>query len=177
MKTKLACAAAFLALTMFAVAANAFYGAPSPTKLEGVINDYSPKSTNPMGPYLVSGPWSLQFQPSGKAEFAASLTMVRSDLSFTGLGALDPDSQAARNFHTHHVHVADGEVSFLGNAIVVSGTATVTSNGNEVFPGSTVQIEISGGTAVAPSNIKVTFGAPVSGHFTTQPYEGVVTTP
>lgn len=177
MKTKLACAAAFLALTVFVVAANAFYGAPSPTKLEGVINDYSPRSTNPMGPYLVSGSWSLQFQPSGKAEFAASLTMVRSDLSFTGVGALDPESQAARNFHTHHVHVSEGEVAIVGSAIVITGTAIVTSNGNEVFPGSTVQIEISGGTAVAPSNMKLTFGPPVSGHFTTQPYEGVVTIP
>ena len=57
---------------------------------------------------------------------------------------------------------------------MIDGTAIVTSNGNQVFPGSTVRIEISGGTAVAPSNIKLTFGAPASNHFTSQPYEGVV---
>jgi hypothetical protein len=177
MKTKLACAAAVLALTVFVVAANAFYGAPSPTKLEGVINDFSPASTVPPGPYLVNGLWSLQFHPNGKADFAASLTMVRSDLLFTGASPLDPNSQAARNFHTHHVHVTAGDVTVVGNAIVVTGTAVVTSNGNEVFPGSTVQIEITGGNAVAPSNIKLTFSAPASGHFTGEPYEGVVTIP
>ncbi|MGH9817626.1 MAG: hypothetical protein ACRD6I_16250, partial [Candidatus Acidiferrales bacterium] len=74
----------------------------------------------------------------------------------------------------HHVRVTDGTVSTVGNSIVVQGTALVTSNGNEVFPGSTVQVEISGGTHVAPANIKLTFGAPVSTHFTSQPYEGIV---
>jgi hypothetical protein len=72
------------------------------------------------------------------------------------------------------VLVTDGQVSSVGGAIVVDGAAMVTSNGNQVFPGSTVQIEITGGTAVAPSNIKLTFGAPASGLFTSQPYEGVV---
>lgn len=173
MRTKVAFAGLFLCLTVFATAFNASVQTSSTRKLAGVINDFSPRSTVPTGPYLVNGPWSLQLHPNGKADFTASLTMVRSDLWFIETGG-DPESQADRNFHTHHVLMTDGEVSTVGSAIVVNGTAVVTSNGNQVFPGSTVQIEISGGTAVAPSNIKLTFGAPASNHFTSQPYDGVV---
>ena len=176
MRTKLAGAGIFLALLVFVVAANAFYDAPSPTKLDGVINDFSPRSTVPTGPYLVNGLWSLQFHPNGKADFAASLNMVRSDLWFVETAG-DPESQVARNFHTHHVQMTSGQFAIVNNTIVVTGPATVTSNGNEVFPGSTVQIEISGGTTVAPSNMRLIFSGPVAGHFTSQPYEGVVTVP
>jgi len=173
MKTKVAIAGLVLCLTTFAMAINASGDASSPRKLSGVITDFSPRSTVPAGPYLVNGPWSLQLHPNGKAEFTASLTMVRSDLWFIETGG-DPESQADRNLHTHHVLVTDGQVSTLGSAVVVDGTAIVTSNGNQVFPGTTVRIEISGGGAVAPSNIKLTFGAPASNHFTSEPYEGVV---
>jgi hypothetical protein len=37
-----------------------------------------------------------------------------------------------------------------------------------------VRIEITGGTALAPSNIKLIFNAPASTHFTSEPYDGVV---
>jgi hypothetical protein len=177
MKTKLVPAGVFVALTLFAIAANAFYDAPSPTKLEGVISDFSPQSTTPVGPYLVNGPWSLQFQPSGKASFSASLTMVRSDLWFVNTPGSDPNSQADRNFHTHHVQVTDAQVALVGTTIVVTGAAFVTSSGNQVFPGSGVQVEITGGNTVSPSNIKLIFVGPVTAHFTSEPYEGVVVTP
>ena len=173
MRSKLAFAGLVLSLTAFAIAINASHDTSTTRKLEGVINDFSPRSTAPMGPYLVNGTWALQLRPDGKAEFTALLTMVRSDLWFIEIGG-DPESQADRNFHTHHVLVTDGQISTVGSAIVVDGVAIVTSNGNQVFAGSTVQIEISGGNAVAPSNIKLTFSAPASGHFTSQPYEGVV---
>src|SRR5215216_6267347 len=150
MRTKVAVAGLVLCLTVFATAFNASVQTSNTRNLAGVINDFSPRSTVPAGPYLVNGPWSLQLHPNGKSEFTASLTMVRSDLWFIETGG-DPESQAARNFHTHHILMTDGEVSTVGSAIVVNGTAVVTSNGNQVFPGSTVQIEISGGTAVAPS--------------------------
>ena len=173
MRSKIPFAGLVLCLTVFASVFQASDQGSSTKKLEGVINDFSPRSTNPTGPYLVNGTWSLQLHANGKSDFTASLTMVRSDLWLIE-NAGDPDSQAARNFHTHHVLMTDGEVSVVGNAIVVNGTVVVTSNGNQVFPGSTAQIEISGGTAVTPSNIKLTFGAPASGHFTSQPYKGVV---
>lgn len=173
MRTKIALASLVLGLTGLAVATSAFSQTSSTRKLAGVINDFSPRSTVPTGPYVVNGTWLLQLHPNGKAHFSASLTMVRSDLWMIEAGG-DPESQADRNFHTHHVLVTNGQASTVGGAIVVDGTAIVTSNGNQVFPGSTVRIEITGGTAVAPSNIKVTFGAPASSHFTNEPYEGVV---
>lgn len=173
MRSKVAFVGLVLCLTAFASAINASFDTPSTRKLEGVINDFSPRSTLPAGPYLVNGSWSLQLHPNGRADFTASLTMVRSDLWFIETGG-DPESQTDRNFHTHHVLVTDGQVSTVGNAIVVDGEAIVTSNGIQVFAGSTVRIEISGGTAVAPSNIKLIFGEPASSHFTNQPYEGVV---
>lgn len=173
MKTKATFAGLVLCLTAFAMATTASSETARPRKLSGVINDFSPRSTVPTGPYLVNGTWSLQLHPRGKASFTASLTMVRSDLWFFETGG-DPENQADRNFHTHHVRVTDGEVSTVGSSIVVDGTAVVTSNGNEVFPGSTVRIEITGGSAVAPSNIRLAFGAPASSHFTSVPYEGVV---
>jgi hypothetical protein len=171
MRTKLLWAG-ILALTVFVITAVSDNPA-TPTKLEGVINDFSPRSTVPPGPYLVNGTWSLQFNPSGQADFTASLTMVRSDLWFVETNG-DPESQAARNFHSHHIKVTDGQVQLLNNTIVVAGPATITSNGNEVFPGSTVRIEIRGGNAVARSNIKLIIEGPAAAHFTSQPYEGVV---
>lgn len=164
--------AGILALTLFVMTAMSQNPA-TPTKLEGVINDFSPRSTVPTGPYLVNGHWSLQFNPSGQADFTASLTMVRSDLWFVETNG-DPDSQAARNFHSHHIKVTDGQVQTVNNTIVVTGAATITSNGNEVFPGSSVQIEISGGNAVARSNMRLIIEGPAAAHFTSQPYEGVV---
>ena len=173
MRIKIAFASLVLGLTGLAVAGNAFSQTSSTRKLAGTINDFSPRSTAPTGPYVVDGTWSLQLHPNGKADFTASLTMVRSDLWFIEMGG-DPESQADRNFHTHHVLVTDGQISTVGSAIVLDGTALVTSNGNQVFPGSTVRIEITGGSAVSPSQIKLAFGAPASNHFTSQPYEGVV---
>jgi len=163
MTVKLAGAALIVALSAF-VATAYERPAPTPTKLEGVINDFSPNTTSPAGPYLVSGPWSLQWQPSGKAQFSASLTMVRPDTT----------SETTRNFHTHHITVENGEISVVNNTLVLTGGVTVTSNGNEVFPGSTVQIVISGGAVVPLSNFSLTFNGPVATHFTTEPYGGVV---
>jgi hypothetical protein len=145
--------------------AGAFYDAPSPTKLTGVINDFSPPTTNPAGPYLVNGHWSLQFQPSGAADFAASLTMVRSD---------DLD----RNFHTHHVLMSAGQVTVTNTGgLLITGPAVITSSGNVVFPGSSIQVEITGGSALTRTNLKLTFVGPVTFHFTSEPYEGVVELP
>ncbi len=142
---------------------------PTPTKLEGVINDFSPNSTSPAGVYLVSGPWSLQWEPSGKAKFTASLTMVRPNPA--------TDSEADRNFHTHHIVVKDGNVELVGTTIVVSGPALITASGstNPVLAGSTVRVEISGGNALTLSNMTLTFGGMAAMHFTDRPYNGVVT--
>jgi hypothetical protein len=152
-------------LIVLVAPAGAFYDAPSPTKLTGVINDFSPPTTNPAGPYLVNGHWTLQFQPSRAADFSASFTMVRSD---------DLD----RNFHTHHVRMAAGQVTVTNTGgLLITGPAVITSGGNEVFPGSSVQIEITGGTVLPRTNLKLTFLGPVAFHFTSEPYDGVVDLP
>jgi hypothetical protein len=137
--------------------------------MEGMINDFSPNTTSPMGPYQVTGPWSLRWLPSGKAEFTASLTMVRPNPA--------SDSEADRNFHTHHVVVTDGNVELVGATIVVSGPALITASGNTnpVLSGSTVRVEISGGNALTLSNMTLTFGGTAVAHFTDRPYNGVVT--
>lgn len=140
---------------------------PTPTKIEGVVNDFSPNSTSPAGPYQVSGPWSLQWDPSGKAQFTASLTMVRPSPA--------TDSEADRNFHTHHIVVADAKVEIVGTTIVVSGPAKITASGNAVLPDSTVRVEIGGGNALTVSNMTLTFGGAAVAHFTDRPYNGVVT--
>ena len=64
----------------------------------GVINDY-PVSANPTaGPWELRGPWSLNLQRFGTADFSASLTMEISDLG-SGSGF----STDARHQHTHHI--------------------------------------------------------------------------
>jgi hypothetical protein len=179
MKTRLALSGVALIVVAFVLTANAFDDSPGPTKLEGIISDFSPQSTTPNGPYVVSGPWSLRFQPNGKGDFDASLTMVRSDLNIGAFGG--PDSQAARNFHTHHVQITNGDVTVETvngvTKLTMTGTVFVTGSGNQMFPGSTARVEITGGSVLTLSNVKLIFNAPASGHFTSEPYEGVVTLP
>jgi hypothetical protein len=178
MRRKLAWAAACLLVVVFAFTIRPLSQTQSVVKYNGIINDFSPRSTTPTGPYLVSGPWSVKLNPHGNSEFTASLTMVRSDLWFTDLAnSPDPDSQAHRNFHSHHVLMTAGQVTSGGGVIQISGPVLVTSNGNEVFPDTSVQVELSGGSALAPSNVKMTFIGPATAHFTTQPYDGVVAVP
>lgn len=177
MKTKIGWLAPLLAVAAFVATAHPSNNAATPKKLQGLISDFSPPNTSPAGPYLVTGPWSLQWQPSGKADFEASLTMVRRDGT----------DEATRNFHTHHVVVHDGEVTRETNpstgveTIVITPqenvTSTlITSNGGvpQVLAAGTVRIEITGGTALAPTNIKLIFNGSASAHFTTEPYDGVV---
>ena len=172
MKNKLVWAAFCAAVVVSAITIEAVSQAQGPAVLSGVINDYSPQSTTPNGPYLVSGPWSLRLHPQG-AEFRASLTMVRSDLSFT---TLDPNTEANRNFHTHHIVLNGGTVTPLSNGFQVSGDALITSNGGvpSVLQNSGVIFEITGGTALSPSNMRLTFTGNAVGHFTATPYDGVV---
>jgi len=141
------------------------------TLLSGVINAYSPQTTL-TGPYEVRGPWSLTLK-DGKAAFSAALNMELSDgwvITRNG-GDFDPD---ARGAHTHHVTL-NGSVTQITNGIRVTGTATITLNGNPapVSP-SLLQIDITGGSDVKFSNIALTFGMPGSGHFGTEPLPGVV---
>jgi hypothetical protein len=144
----------------------------------GAINAYSPQTTSATGttgPYEVRGPWSLTLKGNtGKADFSAAVNMEESDgwvITENG-GNFDP---AERGAHTHHITVTDAVVTQITNGFEVSGTATITLNGSPapVSP-SPLVIDVTGGTTVRFSNITLTFGAPASGHFGTEPLAGIV---
>ena len=135
----------------------------APTKLEGVINDYTDVASA-SGPWHITGDWSAQLKGhSGKVDFVASLAMIR--------------STSGGSPHTHHVGLTDGQVTAIPNGYRISGQAAITSNGALAgFTGSQIDIELTGSTALTFSNVKITFGgAGAIGHFGDLPLDGVVT--
>lgn len=145
-------------------------------KLSGVINDYTPSNVSPAGPWEVRGDWSLALNPTlSKANFTASLAMVRSDYWVTQ-NPTTVDDPSQRVPHTHHVTLVNGSVTSISNGFEVTGTATVTASGNPPPFGSSIPvvIDVSGGSSLTYSNIKLTFGSPADGHFGIEPLEGVV---
>jgi hypothetical protein len=143
----------------------------APTILTGVINDYVESG----GAWHINGEWSAHAKgASGKADFFASLTMLRSDL-WVLLTMTDPTNPALRGAHTHHVGLVDGSVTVLANGWRISGAAIVTSNGSAAgFSGSPIDVEITGGSALLSANVKLTFSGAAAAHFGTQPLDGVV---
>ncbi len=142
----------------------------APTKLAGVINDYLEAG----GAWHINGEWSAHAKgASGKADFFASLTMLRSDL-WVLLTMADPTNPALRGPHTHHVGLLDGTVTVIANGWRISGAAIITSNGSVAgFSGSLVDVEITGGSALPSANVKLTFSGAATAHFGTQPLDGV----
>ena len=147
-----------------------------PTHLSGTIDDYV--WVEAMGPgfgaWHVSGEWSLQLNgTSGKAEFAASILGVRSDL-WVLQNLFDP-ATVSRSPHTHHVLAGDGQVTSIPNGFRVSGTATITGNGSVTpYSNSPIEVDITGGNLIRFSNMKLTFFGDAVGHFGPQAYDGVV---
>jgi hypothetical protein len=176
MKSKSFWWVAQIGVLVLAAGIGALAQTPKPVRFSGLINDYTPgTSVSPVGPWEVRGKWSLIVKGrSGKADFSAFLTMERSDYWVLTLG--NPDDPSGRSPHTHTVSLVDGEVTPIDNGFRVSGTATVTASGNPPPFGSStpLQIDITGGSVVPFSNIKLTFGSPAAGHFGSQPLDGVV---
>jgi hypothetical protein len=133
----------------------------SPFKIEGTLNDYT-DAANTAGPWHITAEWSAELRGrSGHVDFIASLTMVRSA------------SGAAS--HTHHVALINATVTPIANGHRISGDAVITSNGAvAAFSGSHVDVDITGGSALALSNIRLTFGGAAVAHFGDQPIEGAV---
>ena len=130
-------------------------------KLAGLVNHYT-ASLDAQGPWYISGHWTLWVKGnSGKADFSAVLSMVRSD-------------NVARQAHTHHVTLNDGAVTQTATGFEITGTPILTSNGNAAFGGSTIRVQVSGGDAVEHSNILVSFTGPAVGHFGADAIGGVV---
>jgi hypothetical protein len=89
---------------------------PPQTKLNGVIHDYT-ASLDESGPWQVVGHWTLALNTaSGKVDFLAALSMVRSE-------------SASRQHHTHHIQLSDGHVIALTTGYRISGTASITLTG------------------------------------------------
>lgn len=152
--------------------------AQTPRKLHfrGLINDYTAATGG--GPWEVSGMWTLRVHgDSGKADFSAALTMVRSDY-WVITSSADPNDPSTRNPHTHHIRLAHGVVTPIANGFQISGVVEITANGSTPPFGqnSTLTVQITGGPIVPYSNIKLYFGGDAAGHFGTQPLDGVVRT-
>jgi hypothetical protein len=164
-----------IVVLVLAVATGAPAQIPTPVHFAGLINDYSPLTVKPTGPWEIRGQWTLTLEGvSGTADFSAALTMVRSDYWVSqNLGDLDTPS--ARSPHTHHITLAGGVVTPIMGGFRVSGPATVLVNGSPAsFSPSTLVIDITGGTSVAYSNITLTFEDGATGHFGSQAIHGVV---
>ena len=170
-----------MAVLVLAVSIGAL--AQNPTQLSGTINAYSPQTTTTTGttgPYEIHGPWSLQFLPassssgSSKASFTAALNMELSDgwVLTENNGIFDPN---ARGAHTHHLTLANADVTWLANGFQLSGMATVTLNGGPAPVSPTpLVITVTGGSNIKFSNISLLFGVPGSKHFGNEPLPGVV---
>ncbi len=141
-------------------------------RFHGIINDYVAANVSPTGPWEVRGTWTLKLKGnSGKADFSAVLTMVRSDLWISGGG--DPSK---RTPHAHHLYMVDGVVTPIANGFRVTGPVMVTASGNPPPFGTnnTLQIDVTGGSVVMFSNVKLTFGGDAVGHFGTNAINGAV---
>ena len=145
--------------------------AQAPVRFSGLIGDYTPQ-TGTDGPWVVRGEWSLQISDTGTAHFSAVLSMVRSDEGALTHGGLDATS--ARKAHTHHISLTTAAILPLTNGFKITGPATITANGSPAFSPSQLEVDITGGTQVKFSNIKLIFQDPAASHFGTQALNGVV---
>ena len=172
---------AFLTILTLAAGAHAVAqetaAAPRLARVSGTFDDYVWVAGGAgAGAWHVTGQWTARSKgDSGKGEFRASLLGVRSDLWVLQTGA-DPANPALRSPHTHHVALFDADVTIIPNGIRLEGTAVITANGSvAAYSSSTVRVEITGGSLLRYSNVKLTFLGHAIDHFGPQPYEGVVT--
>src|SRR5271170_974286 len=96
----------FLCTLTLAVATGALAQTPLPTQFSGVINDYTPSTSSPTGPWEMRGPWSLTLNgASGTADFTATLTMELSDYTRNPSNIDATTGAASRGQHTHHIEI------------------------------------------------------------------------
>lgn len=176
MKVNKFCSVGVMALVVIASVIPALAQNPKQLKLRGLINDFTPSTVG--GPWEIRGDWTLKVNfESGKAYFSAALTMERSDQGVVLNGGGEFTTPAGRHAHVHHVTLTDADIVPLPNGFRITGTATVAGNGGpppDFAPSSPIQIDITGGSLVPFSNMKLSFGSPASGHFGTSAFNGVV---
>jgi hypothetical protein len=118
-----------IALLVLTVGAGAMAGPwnETPTYFSGVINDYSPASVMPPGPWEIRGPWSLKLKKgSDQAHFSAALTMELSDYTRTSSNVDSTSGTTSRMEHTHHIKIEDGTVTQISTGgFAVTGPVTI----------------------------------------------------
>jgi hypothetical protein len=182
----------FLWLAQMAVVALAFNSGlvaqdSRPVELRGTISDYTAPGAQT---WEMRGVWSLKLHGySGTADFTAALNMEHSDLALI-------NGTTARSQHTHHITLKGGTVisdqtyvatncpsahygppTTTGFAVV--GAASITGNGGfaPFAPHgelSQLTVCVTGSDQVEFSNLTLVLASPASGHFGTQPINGVV---
>ena len=166
MTTKtLASAVRVLSLFLLASGTCAFAQERTPVHFTGLINDYSPLSTNVKGsPWEMHGQWSMDLHPeSGTADFSADMTM--SGFGRTMAGAVDP-TQPLVNPHTHHIKLTDVRITWdmtgcptylppaTTTGFQLNGTVSLLTGNGSIAPfetdppSSTLQVCITGGSEV-----------------------------
>ncbi|HEV8039096.1 MAG TPA: hypothetical protein VGP62_09550 [Bryobacteraceae bacterium] len=153
---------------------------PTPMQFTGVINDYSPSTSTPMGPWEMRGPWTLTLnQDSTKADFSATLTMELSDYTRNSSNIDSTSGATGRMQHTHHIAIEAGTVTQNSTGgFELSGPVTITKDGSPApLKASTLSVNITGGTSVGFSNIALQFQGGATVHFGPQLIHGVVSSP
>jgi hypothetical protein len=148
-------------------------GTHTPNHFAGVINDYTAVAGG-TGPWEVRGPWTLDVnERTGKADFSAAVTMELTDFALSGANI----STSTRTQHTHHLTVVGGTVTSITNGFEVMGPVTIDKDGGMApmsIQGSSLVIDVTGGTIVEFSNVALTFENGAAGHFGLTPLHGVV---
>jgi hypothetical protein len=168
--------ASFLATVALAMGTPVFAQETPQTHVSGTFNDHVwVEGGAGAGAWHVTGSWTASVnQNSGKGQFTGSLQGVRSDLWVLQTSA-DPTDPTVRTPHTHHVGLSKATVTVIPNGIRLEGTAIVTANGSVApYSGSTVRVDLTGGSLLRFSNIKLTFYGAAIDHFGSQPYDGLV---
>lgn len=152
----------------------------APSHFKGLINDFTPQSVTPGGPWEIRGTWSLELENFGHlANFSAAIDMVRSDywVVLNPAAVNDDSALTGRNPHTHHITMTGATVTMNTSqcaGLEATGPANISANGASKFPGTTLTVCITGGPNVKYSNVTLTLSAPANTHFGSQPINGVV---
>jgi hypothetical protein len=168
------------AVLMLAVATGLLSQTSTPTQFSGVINDFSPSTTSPTGPWEMRGVWTLTLDgQSGQGSFSAALTMELSDYTRSPSNIDATSGADSRMQHTHHITIQSGMVKQIATGgFQLTGPVSITKDGSPApLAASTLSVTITGGSTVQFSDITLQFqgGAPV--HFGSQLIHGVVTGP
>ena len=170
----------YTTLWILAIATSVLAQTPAPTQFSGVINDYSPSTSMPMGPWEMRGPWTLTLnQDPSKADFSATLTMELSDYTRNASNIDSTSPTTGRMQHTHHIAILAGSIKQLDSGgFELSGPVTITKDGSPApLAASTLSVDITGGKSVGFSNITLQFLGGATVHFGQQLIHGVVSSP